>query len=246
MKPIDCHCHLNFDQYQGNLEEVLERARAQLEFVVCPGCDLASNKEIIQLSKNNERFVIPNLGLHPTRTSSFDDLDKIKEQIKRENPPAIGEIGLDHQHVNNGKERAKQKQVFEEMIELAEIQNKPVVVHSREAEGRCIEILAENNLEDVMMHCFNGTVEEAEKAVRKGFKIGVTTQVLYSSRVQQIVETLDIDDILLETDSPFLYPDGINEPVNVVESAQKISEIKNIDKQEVIDKTSSHAINFFR
>lgn len=245
MRPVDSHCHLSFDQYEENLEEVIERAREELDFVVTAGCDLESNAEVLEISERHRDFVIPNLGLHPTFTDSFDGEEDVKRQIREEEPAAIGEIGLDHHHVTEESMRARQREVFEEMIGLAEQMGKPVVVHSREAEQDCIDMLGRSELEDVMMHCFNGTVEEAEEAVREGFKIGVTTQVLYSSRVEELVKALEIEDILLETDSPFLYPDGVNEPSNTVETVTRISEIKGVPETEVIEATTGNARRLF-
>ena len=246
MKPVDCHCHLNFEQFKGDFDEVIKRAREKLEFLVCAGCDLETNREVLKLSEKYESFIVPTLGLHPTFQSSFDDIKKVKEQIRKENPVAIGEIGLDHHHVTEEKERKQQRKVFEEMVRLAEEMGKPVVVHSREAESQCIEILASSNVDKVMMHCFNGTVEQTREAVDNGFKIGVTTQLLYSSRVEDIVEELDVEDILLETDSPFLYPEETNEPSNVTEIVNEISEIKSVNKEELVEATGRNAREMFR
>jgi TatD DNase family protein len=190
--------------------------------------------------------VIPNLGIHPTFTDDFENLEEVKEQIRENDPAAIGEIGLDHHHVTEEEMRKKQRQVFIEFLELAEELDKPVVVHSREAEQETIDTLKEYDLPEVMVHCFNGTPEQAREAAENRFKIGVTTQVLYSGRVQSIVEELELDDILLETDSPFLYQGDRNEPVNVRESAEKIAEIKEVSKEAVIEVTTENARRIFR
>lgn len=246
MRPVDAHCHIDFDQYEDNREEVIERSQGKLEFIVNAGSCIENNKEGLKLQSKYPDFIIANLGLHPTYTDKFDQLDEIKEQIRDNNPAAVGEIGLDHHHVSDESVRDRQKEVFREMLALAEDLERPVVIHSREAEREAVDIISEYDLPGVMLHCFNGSPELAEKAVEKGFLIGVTTQVLYSNRVQEIVDKIDIENLLLETDSPFLYRGERNEPLNVIESSQKIAEIKNMESEEVSKITTGNAVDLFQ
>ena len=246
MRPVDAHCHIDFDQYSEDRDEVIQRAEEELDFIVNAGSCLENNIQVLELEEKHPEFVIANLGLHPTYTEKFDQLQEIKEQIRDEDPAAVGEIGLDHHHVSDEDVRDRQRQVFREMLDLAEELDKPVVVHSRDAEEEAVDIISDYDLPGVMLHCFNGSADLAEEAVEKGFKIGVTTQVLYSSRVQKIVHRLNVDDLLLETDSPFLYRGERNEPVNVVESAEKITEIKGLGKEDVIGATTRNAARMFR
>jgi len=120
-----------------------------------------------------------------------------------------------------------------------------VVIHSRDAEHKAVEILREYDIPDVMLHCFNGTPELAQKAVESGMTIGVTTQVLYSNRVQKITKLLDVESIMVETDSPYLYRGERNKPVNVIESAEKIAELKSIETEEVVKSTTLNARRIF-
>lgn len=244
MKPVDAHCHLTFEHYEDDLDEVIRRSREKLGFVVCAGTGYENNLEVKDLAEKYSN-IVPNYGIHPTSVDDFERLEEVKEQVRELDPPAVGEIGLDHYHVKEPEVRARQEEVFIEMVELAEELGKPVVVHTREAEERCVELLQDFD-GGVMLHCFNGTPELAERASKQGMKIGVTTQVLYSNRVQQIVERLGVEDLLLETDSPFLYRGERNEPVNVLESAKKIAELKDVDVSEVIDATTANAEELFR
>lgn len=245
MKPVDAHCHIDFDHYDDDREEVIEEAKQKLEFIVNAGSNFERNSAVLELQEKYPGFVKANLGIHPTYTDDFDDLEKIKAQVREEDPVAIGEIGLDHHHVKDEELRERQKAVFKEMLGLAEELQKPVVVHSREAEEEAVEIISEYDLPDVMLHCFNGKPELAEKAVDKGMTVGVTTQVLYSSRVKKIVERIDTEDMLLETDSPFLYRGERNKPSNVVESAEKIAELKDVEENQVVEDTTQNARRFF-
>jgi len=245
MKPVDCHCHLDFDQFDDDRDEVIGRAKDKLDFVVSVGCDPDRNRKTLEIAEEYEGFVKFNLGLHPTSVEYFDDLPRVKQQIRENNPAAVGEIGLDHHHVTDESVQKRQEQVFRELLELAEELGKPVNVHSRDAEQKTIDILKEYDLPDVLIHCFNGTLRQAKEAVENDMTIGVTTQVLYSSHVQSIVEELGVEDIVLETDAPFLYEGSRNEPVNVVESAEKVAELNDISKSVVIDTTTENARRIF-
>ncbi|WP_414836354.1 TatD family hydrolase [Candidatus Nanohalococcus occultus] len=244
MRPVDSHCHLDFDRFDEDRTEVIERAGESLEFVVVAGCNPERNQAVKELCKS-EDLLVPNYGLHPTFTDSFDELDEVKDQVRDWDPVAIGEIGLDHHHVTDEDLQEQQEKVFREMLELAEELDKPVVIHSRSAEKQAIDVVEEYDV-TAMFHCFNGSIELAERIVENGDYIGVTTQVLYSSRVQKIAENIPLNSMLLETDSPFLYPDGRNEPVHVLESAEKIGNIKDMSPQQVMGQTTENARKLFK
>jgi TatD DNase family protein len=246
VKPVDCHCHLEFDRFDSDRAQVIERAKEKLDFVVTVGCTPLKNERTLEIAEKHPNFILPNLGLHPTYTDEFDSLEKVKRQIRNNDPCAIGEIGLDHHHVEDKELRERQRKVFRELLGLAEELDKPVNVHSREAEQEVIDILKEYDLPGGLIHCFNGSPSQAEEAVKNGFTVGITTQVLYSDGVQRIVERLDVSDLVLETDSPFLYRGGRNEPVNVVESAERIAGLKDVSKDEVVKATSENAERIFR
>lgn len=245
MKPSDCHSHVYFDQFEEDREKVLERASERLELAGVAGCDPDSNDEVLELAENWD-IVTPCLGIHPTFTEAFNSVEEVENQIRKKKPAAIGEIGLDHHHVTEDGNRERQEKVFRRMLELAEELEKPVVVHSRDAEARAVKVLSEYEVETVMLHCFNGSLELAERAAEMGFMIGVTTQVLYMEHVQKLAETIPLENLLLETDAPFLYPDGRNEPVKVEESSRKIADLRNIREREVIRRTSNNAKDTFQ
>ncbi len=245
MRPVDCHCHLDFEKFDSDREEVIERCRNELKFAVTAGTDLESNREALKLEDKNSDIIKSNLGLHPTYEDSFDDVEKVKEQIRANKPIAIGEIGLDHYHIKEGVKRREQEEVFNELLKLAEELSKPVVVHSRDAEQKTVELIERYDIPEVLLHCFNGSSSLARTASQKGMTIGVTTQVLYSKRVQKVVESLELKDIVLETDSPFLYRGSRNEPVNVTESAEKIADIKGVKYEDVVRETTKNAERIF-
>ncbi|MFB6203332.1 MAG: TatD family hydrolase [Candidatus Nanohaloarchaea archaeon] len=244
MRPVDAHCHLDFEHYEEDREEVLERCMEELEFVVNAGTGVEGNRRTVELSGKYPEFVVPALGVHPTSVDQFGELDRIKRQVRENDPAAVGEIGLDHYHVDEDAARERQEGVFREMLELAEELGKPVVVHTRDAEELSVEILEDFDV-DAMLHCFNGTPDLAERAIQEGMKIGVTTQVLYSDRVRKIAGRIPLEDLLLETDSPFLYRGERNSPVKVGESAEEIAGLKDRSREEVVEKTTGNAVRLF-
>ncbi|MFB6265927.1 MAG: TatD family hydrolase, partial [Candidatus Nanohaloarchaea archaeon] len=238
----DTHAHLDFDQYDRDREKVLERCREEMEAVVNSGTNLERNSASLELAEEND-FVHATLGFHPTYIEEDKDLDRIEEQIRenQEKIAGIGEIGLDYHHVREDEWRKEQEEVFLRFLELAEELQLPVVLHTRDAEKRVMEVLEGRELEEVILHSFNGAPELAEEAITRDYFIGVSTQVLYSNRVQSIVETVPLDSIVLETDAPFLYQDERNAPWNVKESAEKIAEIKGETSEDVGDATTENA-----
>lgn len=243
MKPVDCHCHLDYSKFDEDREEVIERSSESLEFVLNAGLNPESNQKTLELAREHE-VIYPALGIHPTYTEDFERLDEVLEQIEEEKPDVIGEIGLDHHHVTEKDMRERQEQVFRTMLEKAEELAVPVVVHTRSAEEQSVNILKEYDV-PVHLHSFNGNLSLAKEAVENGWYIGVSTQVLYSSRVRKLVDELPLENLLLETDSPFLYQGERNEPLNVRESAEEIASLKGLEVEEVVKTTTRNGHELF-
>lgn len=244
-KGIDSHCHLNFKQFDEDRDDVISRTKEKLERVVNPGANPNHNREAKKLSEKHPEFVEFNTGLHPVYKDDFSKLDEVKQQIIDFDPCAIGEIGLDHYHITSNSSRRRQKQVFEELLGLAESENKPVVLHTRDAEKDVLDILTSYAVEGVFLHCFNGSKELCREAIDRGYYVGITTQVLYSDHVQNLVEEVSLDKLLLETDSPYLYRGSRNEPRNIIESAEKIANLRSVSKERVLDHSTKNAFNFY-
>lgn len=243
MKPVDCHCHLDYGKFDDDREEVISRCYSNLHRVVNAGLGPESNRSTLELAREND-VVEPALGLHPTQVESFDDIEEVVNQIREHQPGIIGEIGLDYHHVTDEETRERQEEVFRILLELAEELGKPVALHTRSAEKKCVEIIDEYEVK-AHLHSFNGNTDLTGKAAERGNMIGISTQVLYSTRVQNIVREVSLDRIVLETDSPFLYQGERNEPVNVLESAEKIAELRDVSTREVIEATTRNAVEFY-
>lgn len=242
---IDTHCHLSYEDYD-NLDELIKNMNG---IMIASGCNDKTNKEVLELVSKYGN-VYGTLGIHPEEVDNIneDSFRFIEENINNPKIVAIGEIGLDYYWVSDNKE--KQQDIFKRQLDIATKYNKPIVVHSREAIQDTYDILKKRNLKG-SLHCFSSSLEMAKEFIKLGYKIGVGGTVTFknSKKLQEIVKEIDIKDILLETDSPYLSPEPFrgkrNNPSNAYYVAKKISELKNIDIKEILDITSSNAIQLF-
>ncbi len=229
---FDVHAHLNSEQFKQDLSEVIERAKKSgVSYIIENGLDLESNKKALELS-NRFSIIKPSLGLYPTDAVKLTN-EQIEETLNfiRQNKDkiiAIGEVGLDF---NEGREtESKQREIFQKIIKLAEEIKKPVIVHSRKAEEKCIEILESSNLKRIIFHCFNGNFKLVKKIEENKWHLSIPPIILRSLHFQGVVQLVSINNLLTETDSPYLAPPPKtrNEPAFVKFSVEKISEIKNL------------------
>jgi TatD DNase family protein len=250
MKAVDTHCHLDGERFDSDREEVLKRAKENLEFIVNIGYDLESSKRSLVLAKENE-FVYATVGVHPTDVEGYDEeLEKELEKLAQEEKVvAIGEIGLDYHWMTTPKEH--QKEIFRKQLELARRLKKPVVIHTREAMADTIEILKEYPEIVGVIHCYPGSVESAKELIDRFYLgIGGTLTFKNAKKSVQVVEEIPLEKIVLETDSPYLAPAPYrgerNEPIYVQKVAKKIAEIKGISEEEVIKITTENAKKLYR
>ncbi len=243
-KAVDAHCHMDFDSFDEDRNEVIKECRKELNFIVSSGRGPETNKESLQLQEEHPGFIYATAGIHPTHTEAFDHVEEVKKQLKESDFCAVGEIGMDYHHVEDKDLRERQGEVFVEMVETAEELDLPVVVHSRNAEKQVMEILEDRDIE-CYLHCFNGNIPQVKKAVEQDMLIGVTYQVNYSSRVKDIVEATPLDNLVLETDSPFLKKGERNTPLTVEEVAEEVAEIKDVPVSRVKEKTTENSRQLF-
>lgn len=243
---IDTHAHL-YKEYYDDIDLLIKELKSKNVKCVLNASTCYENAiEIINQSKAYPNFILPVVGIHPEEIENAN-INEIENIIINNKVYGIGEIGLDYYWNKNNKE--DQKRIFVEQIELAKKYNLPVVVHSRESIQDCFNILKEYKIHGVI-HCFSGSIEMAREFIKIGFKIGIGGVLTFkNSKLYQVIEQIDLKDILLETDSPYLTPEPFrgkkNDPSNVYFVAKKISEIKNIDIKEVISITTNNAIELF-
>ena len=238
---IDTHCHLSKDDIDSinNMDGIM----------VTAGCDDETNKEVIELV-NKYPNVYGVLGIHPEEIDKIaeNSFKYIEENLSNKKIVGIGEIGLDYYWRSDNKE--EQKEVFKKQLDIAQKYNLPVVIHSRDAIQDTYDIISKYKLKG-SIHCFSSSLEMAREFIKLGYKIGIGGTVTFknSKKLQEIVEEIDIGDILSETDSPYLSPEPFrgkkNEPKNVYYVAKKISEIKDLKTEEVIDKLYASALEIF-
>jgi len=242
---IDTHCHLNNNDYE-NLKEVITNMEG---IMIASGCDDNTNKEVLNLVEQYPN-VYGTLGIHPSEIDSITSksFEFIENNINNSKIVAIGEIGLDYYWVKDNKE--KQKEILIKQLDLAQKYNKPVVIHIRDSVQDAYDILKQYKLKGTI-HCFSSSLEMAKEFIKLGYKIGVGGVITFknSVKLQEIVKELELKDILIETDSPYLTPEPYrgkrNKPEFVYHVAKKIAQLKNVDVEEVIEKTGTNAIEQF-
>lgn len=253
MNLVDVHAHLFDEKFENDRGAVIERAaKAGVARIITNGLDPETNRQCIELAQKHKN-VYAAVGIYPVNvlwdhvkqarfplTIKKVDINEeiswmLKEGKKEKNKiAAIGEVGLDNFTIKGFLEH--QKPVFEQMIGIAEKLKKPIIVHSRNAEAACVEMLQSSSLKPnrVVMHCFGGAIKLAMKAADAGFNFSIPVNVVVSSQFQELVKRININQLFTETDAPYLGPvkGERNEPANVAQSIKKIAEIKGFDVTE--------------
>ena len=246
---IDTHMHIGDDfGVQPDLY-VKNATDAQVEVLIASFCekdDIMLSTKFVEKYKN----LYACIGYHPEVSNKIVEKDyEILEEMVKNNPKivAIGEIGLDYYWNKDNKD--KQREVFCKQLEIAEKLKVPVVIHSRDSINETYEILKKYKVSGVI-HCFSGSVEMAKKFISLGFLLGIGGVVTFkNSKLFEVIEKLELTNIVLETDSPYLTPEPnrgkINESSNIPYIAQKIAEVKHIPLENVAKITTENAIRTF-
>ena len=252
---IDTHAHLNDSKYDNNREELISSLFANnVEKVFTVAYNRQSILDSVNLAtKYNNIYAI--IGIHPSDTEDWNDntAQLIKELSNNPKVIAIGEIGLDYHYPSIDKDR--QKQVFIEQLKLAHLLKLPICIHNRDSIGDCLQILKDNKhlLEfGGVVHCFSESVEIYKEIKKLGLKIafGGTLTFKNSITAPKVCMEADLEDILIETDCPYLTPHPhrgeVNEPKYTTFVAQKIAEIKGISYDRVVEQCKQNALDLFK
>ena len=246
---IDTHCHLQ-KKYYDNIEKVIDNNRkAGIDSIIVSGCEIDEIKEVVEYAKNY-RDIYLTLGFHPEYADSITDIDIswLKEIIKNNKKViGIGEIGLEYYYSKENKD--KQIVLFRKMLELASALNLPVVIHSRNATLDTINILKEYNLKGII-HCFSGSLETAREYIKMGYYLGIGGVVTFkNSNLRDTLKEISLNNIVLETDSPYLSPTPLrgttNSSKNIPLIAEEISKIYCVNISEVSSKTIANTKSIF-
>ena len=238
----DTHCHL-FKEYYDDVEELIRNAyQNNVDRMIVSGSDMASNREVLELIKHKEIF--GTLGIHPEEVHDYkqEDLDFLEENLSNSKIIAIGEIGLDYHYDKESKE--KQIELFEYQLRLAEKYKVPVVVHSREATNDTINCLKKYQVKGVI-HSFSGSLETANIYLKMGFLLGVNGVITFKNcNLKEVIERIDLSNIILETDSPYLTPVPFrgkrNEPSRIMNIADFICELKGVSRENLAKITNQN------
>ena len=230
MKLVDVHSHIHFPDFDNDRDLVLNRARAVgVVAIITSTLRYIEIFKALKIVEKHPNFVFLSIGLDPM---IFDPLEirRVMEFIRSNSEAlvAIGEVGFDYFLVRSNVLREVQKQNFIEWIALASELDLPVVVHSRRAGKVAVNILSKLNYPRVILHAFDGSVDDIQKAKKLGVYFSIPPSLTYSKQKQRLVELLDLDEILLESDAPLLGPlRGLrNEPSNITRVVKEIAKIK--------------------
>ena len=260
---IDTHCHLDASEFDANRASVIADAAANhVQMMVVPAVHLSNFEIVSQIAQQNPSCVHA-LGIHPmyVNQSNADDLKilrtLIEAQLQTAQPPvAIGEIGLDF--FVEGFDKAKQEFFFVEQLKLAKQFDLPVILHVRKSIDDILKHLRQHRVTGGIAHAFNGSLQQAEQFIALGFKLGFGGALTYSRalKIRELVCTLPLEAIVLETDAPdipphWLYataeqraagqPQGRNEPAELPRIAQVLADLRGISLEALAQATCANA-----
>lgn len=246
---IDTHCHLSGEDYDDIDNVIKDNREAGIDKIIISGCTRDTIIESLELiSKYPDIYAT--IGYHPSEVSitTEDDLKLLEKQIKNKKVVGIGEIGLDYHY---GKEDIEeQKSLFRKQMDMAKRNKLPVVIHSRDATADTIEILSEYPEVKCDIHCFSGSLETARIYISMGYMLGIGGVVTFkNSNLYKVIEEIELSNIILETDAPYLTPEPYrgrqNSSKYVPYVSKKLAEILKISEEEVAKITTLNAYSLF-
>jgi TatD DNase family protein len=249
MRFLDAHTHIDMKHYQHDLVQVIERARsAGLIGMVTSSMGPGSFRRTLGIVKKYRGYIHHSAGCQASRLTE-EEASKTISLIKKyaETIVAVGEVGLDYYWVKDANQRKVQEPLFQMFIDLASELNLPLVIHSRKAEARATEILEKNGVNDVLMHCYDGPRETTKRIADNGWSITLPANfVRYRNRIEA-VRILPLEQILLETDGPYLSPtENRNEPANLTYGCDSLADLLELPSEDVAEATTRNAIAFYR
>jgi TatD DNase family protein len=247
----DTHCHLDFEQFDVDRRDVIRRAReAGVAYLVNIGATLESSRAACALADQYEE-VYAGVGVHPHDADTFgkESESMLKELASGKKVVAIGEAGLDYyRNLSSGE---NQLRAFRAQIDLAKELGLPLVIHSRQADEQVIEVLKSSMPLKAVVHCFSGGGDFLKECLELGLFISFTCNITYKKAqgLRDMVKLAPMERLMLETDAPYLSPEGFrgkrNEPMQIKLLAEAVGMIKGISFDEVAEKTTQNAVRFF-
>ncbi len=250
---FESHAHYDDEKFNEDRENLLNSMSENgIEFIVNVGASIASTKATIELAKQYP-FLYGAVGVHPSDTGELNEtnFEWLREQCKQDKVVAVGEIGLDYYWKE--PEKDVQKFWFRRQLELARETNLPIIIHSRDAAKDTLDIMKEEKANELkgVIHCFSYGEEIAREYLNMGYYLGIGGVVTFSNakKLREVVEYVPLENILLETDAPYLSPvpnrGKRNSSLNIPYIAKEIATIKEISYDEVIETTNNNARKLF-
>jgi TatD DNase family protein len=253
MELIDTHCHLYAPEFAEDIDNIIQRARtAGVARFYLPAIDMESEKGMLDLEKRFPDICFAMQGLHPSSVKADvgDALKHVEESLSHKKFAAVGEIGLDF-YWDRSFEK-EQYRAFHQQIEWALHFDLPIVIHSRDSIEQTISVVKkhQNGKLRGIFHCFNEGEHQADEIVSLGFYLGIGGTLTYkNSKLPGVIKNIGMDNIVLETDAPYLPPVPFrgkrNESSYIVYVAEKMAEIKGIGPDEVARITTTNALKIF-
>ena len=250
---IDTHSHIYLDEFQADRPEMLLRAENEgVDLIIMPAIDDSTHLAMLETEKNFSGKCMAMMGLHPcsVKEGFRQELEIVNSYFKKRKFVAVGETGLDFYWDKTFTK--EQYESFQAQIDLALQYEIPVVIHSRNSIDECINVIRENQKGELkgVFHCFSGNAEQAKQIVDLGFYLGIGGVVTFkNSGLDKVMVDIDMKNIILETDAPYLAPVPFrgkrNECSYLKYVVEKLSEIKNISKEEIANMTTANAKELF-
>lgn len=251
---IDTHSHLYLDNFNIDREEVVRNAVEQgVTKILLPAIDKSTFKAMMSMTESFPDICLPMIGLHPT--SVKDDYEKemqlVEDKVEKGRFIAIGEIGIDLYWDKSHFDQ--QRDAFRRQLKLAKTHKLPVAIHTRDSFDEIFPILKEEMTEDLkgVFHCFTGSQNEAKKIQDVGFMMGIGGIITFkNSGLDEVVKTIPMEYLILETDSPFLTPTPFrgkrNQSAYLTYIASKLADVKNTNIEHLAEITTKNAIELFK
>ena len=244
----DSHCHIYKEYYDDIEKEVNDLKNEDIKLIINNGCNKETNEEVLNLISKYD-MMYGAIGIHPEYVSNYtlDDIKFMEEHINDNKVIAVGEIGLDFHYSKEDKD--DQIVLFEKQLAIAENHDKPVIIHSREATLDTIETLKKYRVKGII-HSFSGSYETAMIYIKMGYKLGINGVVTFkNSNLKDVVSKIGLENIVIETDSPYLTPHPYrgekNSPKNVKMIVEFLANIFRISPLEVAEITSKNLLEIF-
>lgn len=248
---IDTHCHLDFPEFDQDREQVIQRSKDNgIDYIINIGSSLTGSQKSYDLAQKYD-FIYATCGIHPHDADSADT--KTQEALrliaKKDKIVAIGETGLDY--YKNYSKAENQMSLFVYLVKLAKELNLPLVIHSRLAQDDVLKVLKSLLPVRAVIHCFSGDADFLKNCLDSGFFISFTCNLTYkkAENLRNLVKLTPLEQLMLETDAPFLSPEGLrgkrNEPLYVKSLAEEICKIKEVNFEDVARITTENARKFF-